>query len=170
MVFGVIYVQFSTFLFSRKFWFSDRSFFGGSFFHSFCWLSVRIFHSAPRSKSNPRTLTTDSDSAPQETPLNICRLAICHCEFNRGQWPQVTLVDLETYLAECQGSCSRRLASATLATSRKTRVCRRAVYCSRQYVPTRPTRSDTLTRWHADTVSAKNTTVLPKRKRRRKRT
>ena len=48
--------------------------------------------------------TTDSDSAPQETPLNICRLVICYCEFNRGQWPQVTLVDLETYLAQCQGS------------------------------------------------------------------
>ena len=48
--------------------------------------------------------TTDSDSAPQETPLNICRLVICHCEFNRGQWPQVTLVDLDPHLAQCQGS------------------------------------------------------------------
>ena len=35
--------------------------------------------------------TTDSDSAPQETPLNICRLVICHCEVNRGQWHQLTL-------------------------------------------------------------------------------
>ena len=34
----------------------------------------------------------------------MCRLAICHCEFNRGQWPQVTLVDLETHLVPCQGS------------------------------------------------------------------
>ena len=34
MVFGVIYVQFSTILFSRKFWFSDRSYFWGHFFHS----------------------------------------------------------------------------------------------------------------------------------------
>ena len=29
--------------------------------------------------------TTNSDSAPQETPLNVCRLAIGHCEVNRGQ-------------------------------------------------------------------------------------
>ena len=28
---------------------------------------------------------TNSDSAPQETPLNIRRLATGHCEFNRGQ-------------------------------------------------------------------------------------
>ena len=28
-------------------------------------------------------LTTNSDSAPQENPLNICRLAIGHCEVNR---------------------------------------------------------------------------------------
>ena len=42
--------------------------------------------------------TTDSDSAPQETPQNICRLAICHCELNRGQWPRVTFVDLYTNL------------------------------------------------------------------------
>ena len=48
--------------------------------------------------------TTNSDSAPQETPLNICRMVICHCEFNRGQWPQVTLVDLDPHLAQCQGS------------------------------------------------------------------
>ena len=41
--------------------------------------------------------TTNSDSAPQETPLNICRLAIGHCEVNRGQWPQVTLIDLTTH-------------------------------------------------------------------------
>ena len=47
--------------------------------------------------------------------------------------------------------CSRRLASATLATSRKSRVCRRAVYCSRQR-PIRPDTSDTV--GHADTVSA----------------
>ena len=38
------------------------------------------------------------------TPLSICRLVICHCEFNRGQWPQVTLVDLDPHLAQCQGS------------------------------------------------------------------
>ena len=31
MVFGVIYVQFSTCLFSRKFWFSEISYFGGHF-------------------------------------------------------------------------------------------------------------------------------------------
>ena len=48
--------------------------------------------------------TTNSDSAPQETPLNICRLAICHCEVNRGQWPQMTLDDLETHVVQSQGS------------------------------------------------------------------
>ena len=48
--------------------------------------------------------TTNSDSAPQETPLNVCRLAIGHCEVNRGQWPQVTLVDLETHMMQCQES------------------------------------------------------------------
>ena len=31
MVFGVIYVQFSTFLFSRIFWFSERSYFWSHF-------------------------------------------------------------------------------------------------------------------------------------------
>ena len=39
-----------------------------------------------------------------ETPLNICRLAIGHCEVNRGQWPQRTLVDLETHMTQGQGS------------------------------------------------------------------
>ena len=48
--------------------------------------------------------TTNSDSAPQETPLNIYRLAICHCEVNRGQWPQVTLDDLEAHVVQIQGS------------------------------------------------------------------
>ena len=48
--------------------------------------------------------TTDSDSAPQETPLSICRLTIGHCEVNRGQWPQVTLDDLETHVMQGQGS------------------------------------------------------------------
>ena len=47
--------------------------------------------------------STNSDSAPQETPLKICRLAISHCEVNRGQWPQVTLVDLETHMMQGQG-------------------------------------------------------------------
>ena len=45
--------------------------------------------------------TTASDSAPQETPLNICRLAIGHCEVNRGQWPQVTLVGPFTVFSHC---------------------------------------------------------------------
>ena len=48
--------------------------------------------------------TTNSDSAPQETPLNICRLAIGHCEVNRGQWPQVTLIDLKTHMMQGHGS------------------------------------------------------------------
>ena len=48
--------------------------------------------------------TTDSDSALQETPLSICRLVIGHCEVNRGQWPQVTLDDLETHVMQDQGS------------------------------------------------------------------
>ena len=48
--------------------------------------------------------TTDSDSAPQETPLSICRLAIDHCEVNRGKWPQVTLDDLENHVMQGQGS------------------------------------------------------------------
>ena len=48
--------------------------------------------------------TTDSDSAPQETLINICRLTICHWEVNRGQWPQVTLDDLETHVVQSQGS------------------------------------------------------------------
>ena len=48
--------------------------------------------------------TTDSDSAPQETPLSICRLAIGHSEVNRGQWPQVTLDDLEIHVMQGQGS------------------------------------------------------------------
>ena len=48
--------------------------------------------------------TTNSYSAPQKTPLNICRFAIGHCEVNRGQWPQVTLDDLETYVIQGQGS------------------------------------------------------------------
>ena len=48
--------------------------------------------------------TTDSDSAPQETPLSICRLVIGHCEVNRGQWPQVTWDDLETHVMQGQGS------------------------------------------------------------------
>ena len=29
--------------------------------------------------------------------------AICHCEFNRGQWPQVTLVDLEIIWCNVKG-------------------------------------------------------------------
>ena len=48
--------------------------------------------------------TADSDSAPQETPLSICRLAIGHCEVNRDQWPHVTLDDLETHVMQGQGS------------------------------------------------------------------
>ena len=48
--------------------------------------------------------TTNSDSAPQEIPLNICWLAIGHREFNRGQWPQVTFVDFETHMMHGQGS------------------------------------------------------------------
>ena len=44
--------------------------------------------------------TTNSYSAPQETPLNICRLAIGHCEVNLGQWPQVTLIDLKTHMMQ----------------------------------------------------------------------
>ena len=48
--------------------------------------------------------TTNSDSSPPETPLNICRLAIGHCEGNRGQWPQVTLFDLENHMMQCQES------------------------------------------------------------------
>ena len=51
-----------------------------------------------------RQWNTDSDSAPQETPLSICRLTIGHCEVNRGQWPQVTLDDLETHVIQGQGS------------------------------------------------------------------
>ena len=39
-------------------------------------------------------------SAPQETPLNICPLAIGHCEVNRGQWPQVTLIDLKNLMMQ----------------------------------------------------------------------
>ena len=35
---------------------------------------------------------------------NICRLAIGHCVVNRGQWPQVTLVNPETHMMQGQGS------------------------------------------------------------------
>ena len=37
-------------------------------------------------------------------PTKLFRLAIGHCEVNRGQWPQVTLIGLETHLVQCQGS------------------------------------------------------------------
>ena len=47
---------------------------------------------------------TNSDPASQETPLNICRLAIGHCEVNRGQWPQVTWFGLETLMMQGQRS------------------------------------------------------------------
>ena len=40
MVFGVIYVQFSTFLCDSKFWFYKIIYFWVIFFHSLCWLSV----------------------------------------------------------------------------------------------------------------------------------
>ena len=37
-------------------------------------------------------------------PTKHMPIGYLYSEFNRGQWPQVTLVDLEPHLAQCQGS------------------------------------------------------------------
>ena len=49
---------------------------------------------------------TNSDSAPQETPLKYADWLLVdgHCEVNRGQWPQVTLIDLKTHMMQGHGS------------------------------------------------------------------